>query len=168
MTQTTLLHIVKEVLWWLLAIVVATMLFFPFIGRLVIHHYAFALFAFLLMTWYLRLTIQFYDLPYLQPKAIRITLFFLNIGLIGFLIYTLNTFIELFDNRDIGFFWQDDNQARAPEMYDTFAYFKNMFFLSTVGAVITTFALEVRLAGYFLGWKRTKIKDRVVYKDDNS
>lgn len=168
MRQTTQLHVVKEGLWWLIALVGALMVFMPIMKSMVIVHYWFPFLAFLLVIWYMRLAVGFVEIPYLKHQWVRITFFLVNICLLVIFFQKINMFTRLFDVKDINYFWQEQNNASAPELYETYEYYKNVVFLSTTGGIITIVALELRLAAHFLGWRRTKITDKVVYKEDNN
>lgn len=165
MKQITKLMIAQESLWWLLTFCVSVLVFFPVMGSMKLHHYWPPFLAFLLMLWYMRLTISIRLVPYLQVKWMKWTFLIVNLAILVFLYQEIKNFIFLFENEDIRLFWQEQNNARAPELFSTFQYFKNIVFLSIVGAILMTMALEIRLISYFLGWRRRKVTDKVVYRN---
>ncbi len=166
MNRIKQLHLAKEALWWLVTLVGALIVFMPIMRSMVINHYWFPFLSFLLIIWYLRLAVGFGEVPYLKRHWVRIIFFVANIALMVILFQKISMFMRLFDVEDIRYFWQDETNASAPELYETYEYYKNVVFLSLTGAIITVVAFELRLAAHFLGWRRTKVTDKVVYKED--
>ena len=168
MKQIKQLHLAKEALWLLITLVGALIVFMPIMRSMVMGHYWFPFLAFLFMIWYLRLAVGFSEVPYLKRHWVRITFFVANMVLMVILFQKMSMFMRLFDVQDIRYFWQDEANASAPELYKTYEYFKNIVFLSITGAIITVVAFEIRLAAHFMGWRRTKVTDKVVYKGDEA
>lgn len=104
----------------------------------------------LLFAFYFRSVIFFNQIPYLQPLAIQVLLFLGHVPLFVTVLGKIQDMIYLFDTYDIRFFFNPVAILSPVAMIEKFQFFKSEFLLFSVGSLILTVMMELRIILAFI------------------
>lgn len=164
MNATRQLGLYKELLWWLVSILITAIAIFPLVGKLYVIYYRFVALTCLLFITYFRFNIFFNSISYLRPKWVRKVILAVNPLVFVIVFYQMQIYFSMLDNYDITRFLEHPSSiAGAANLYDEFSYFKKVLILSSVGTLVMSAFFELRvLRGIFL--QAPKGREKVLFK----
>jgi len=151
------LYIVQEIVWILIALLVAAFAVFPLVMKLnyvfLVENVCFAFYAVTLV----RLVVFFKSVPWLKPTWVRFLLFVVNINLFIFIVRKEQNFISIYDSFTIEDLGMPRKTLSLKEMETLYNYFYTEINLVVVTCLILILAFCARLVLSYWSLAKTRL-----------
>ncbi len=139
------LSLVNELLWFLIAVIVITMVLFPLVELIKGGYLAFNSFLVFITVMYFRFALNGKSVFYLQKNPVIYAFTLLNLVFLGTFFVQFQEYLYQIDNYVLTFFLADGMELDSEKVTSLFRYFKTEFLFFSVTSVLMTFAFQFRL-----------------------
>ncbi len=157
--KKTSLHIIQEILWVLMGLIIATVVVWPLYQKL---EFVFLIENFLLVfyAWLLfRMTIFFHGVAWLKPMWMRFIFFLLNVNLFVFIILKEQQFIDVFESFSIDDLGKTKTPLTQSQIEKLYHYFYFEINLTVVASLILIVMFIGRLVHSYWSVRKMRLFD---------
>ncbi len=138
-----------ELFWILVAVAFAFIVAYPLMGFINQHFLALNIFMATLAATYFRWTIYYKNIPFLKFTAVQVPLFVFNSILFFVVLDKINEMIFMMDTYDLNLFLTANQEKKGLEINALFYLYKKEFLFFSVGLMILTITIQLRLLQSF-------------------